>query len=242
MRSGDQEGEHRSIVLPIVLALIGATATIVAAWLSRPGPDKPPLPSSDSLAGKFRIVGTNPNEGSYIGNLEISAINAPIYKLIWDAAKTPYIGVGIHENDILSVGWGNKGCGVAVYQVESNGTLNGKWASLMQNQIKMGTEIAVPLKSTTREMEYIVTGKTPDDLSYNDRLLIEKKGSLFALEWTNSKNYGVGILRGKYLAVGWGTEKNCNVVLYKVNPDRSLTGEWGLSDSALLGKEQAIRE
>jgi hypothetical protein len=122
--------ENKSWV-QIVVALIGALAVILVGYwqFSRKPPD-------DNQRFEGRVVDEN--------------------QLIWNAAAQPYIGIGIMKGNTLAVSWGNKKCGVASYQVKSDGSLDGKWAFFEQES--MGKELLVSSSdtSTNRHLQQLL--------------------------------------------------------------------------------------
>lgn len=201
-----------------------------------------PLGSDDksSIVGTYKIVGNNPRIGSYKGTLAITASGSS-YQLIWNAAKQPYIGIGILKKNTLAVGWGSKECAVASYQVQSDGSLNGKWAVFDQKE--MGLELLVHSSDAfTNDIvsQYTATGKSPIGSAYKETISVQRMGELYQFLRTDSKFSGIGIRKGNTVAVGFGSIP-CNVVLYQVQEDGSLTGVWGLYNGSQIGTEEAIR-
>lgn len=110
-------------------------------------PTPPPievLPAATGIppvAGTYRISGVGLDRRGYEGTLTISREGA-VYHLTWQVGTTTYIGVGILQSDILSVGWDADGnCGVVSYHVLPDGTLEGLWSVCSQNRV--GTERAI---------------------------------------------------------------------------------------------------
>src|SRR6266550_893478 len=186
---------------------------------SAPAPD---------IAGKYNVVGSNPEGCQYKGTLEVIT-RGDVYQFKWSAG-TQYDGVGIQNGNIVAVAFANgengKGCGVVDYDIASNGSLNGKWGYWGANDA--GTESA---KLTTGagfegvRSEYDASGKNPDGKQYKAHLTVEPAGNLFHFVWSNNTD-GVGIKRGDNIAVGIGGSR-CGFVVYQVQSDGSLDGIWG---------------
>lgn len=259
MSNDDSNNKKGSWIVPIAVALIGAISTVLVAWLSKPQFDSSPSPSStadpvasstvqnpspttspSSIIGTYKIVGNNPREGSYRGTLDITE-SGSAYQLIWDAGEQPYIGIGILEGNHFAVGWGNRKCAVASYQVQPDGSLDGKWA--VSDQEGIGLELAVPssgIPTNDIASQYTTTGKSPSGLAYKEVMSVQTMGSLYQFSWMGSKIKGTGIRKGNTVAVGLGSVP-CNVVLYQVQKDGSLSGFWGLYNGNQAGTEEAIR-
>lgn len=83
------------------------------------------------IEGTYSCVGDNGGGKKYKGTVEIAA-SGDAYEVTWTIGKDTHIGVGIWENDRLSVSWatavnGKVSMGVVVYKRDKDGTLTGKW-------------------------------------------------------------------------------------------------------------------
>jgi hypothetical protein len=76
------------------------------------------------IAGKYNVVGTNPDGGTYKGTLEVIS-HGDVYQFRWNAG-TQYDGVGVANGNVVAVafadGANGKGCGVVDYEIASDGT------------------------------------------------------------------------------------------------------------------------
>jgi hypothetical protein len=197
--------------------------------------------SSRHIVGSYKVAGNNPDGSSYTGTLDITALGSA-YQLIWNVAEQPYIGIGILEGNVLAVGWGSRQCAIVSYQVQSNGSLDGKWASFAQDST--GLELAVPSGSNLNSdiaSQYTATGKNPSGSTYRETISVQDLGELYKFLWADSTSTGTGIKSGNAVAVGFGSVP-CNVVLYRVQEDGNLNGVWGLYDGSQVGEEQATRQ
>jgi len=95
--------------------------------------------SGDDLDGVYNISGKNPDGKDYSGTLTIIQSGAG-YTFDWDAG-TAISGFGVRADQYVAVGFGGKQCAFVGYDVQSNGTLEGKWGN--QASRKFGTETAV---------------------------------------------------------------------------------------------------
>jgi len=207
------------------------TANTSANTTSAPAPD---------IAGKYNVVGSNPDGGQYKGTLEVIT-RGDVYQFRWNAG-TQYDGVGVQKGNIIAVafatGENGKGCGVVDYDIASDGSLNGKWGYWGTNDA--GTESATRKSGTSLTGEYDATGKNPDGKQYKAHLTVEPAGNLYRFVWSNNTD-GVGIKRGDNIAVGIGGSR-CGFVVYQVQSDGSLDGIWGGGGSDKTGTEKATKQ
>ena len=92
-----------------------------------------------TIEGIYNVKGTLQNGTAYAGKVTVNQ-RGSTYQLNWTTGN-PYQGIGILRGNVLGVGFGPQGCGIDVYQVQPDGSLDGQWAIL--GQIKTGTEKAV---------------------------------------------------------------------------------------------------
>ncbi len=198
-----------------------------------------PAPKPD-IAGKYNITGSNPDGGAYKGALEVIA-RGDVYQFRWDAG-TQYDGVGVQNGNIIAVsyttGSNGKGCGVVDYDIQGDGTLDGKWGYWGTNE--MGTETAMRTSGSSLVGEYDATGKNFDGKQYKAKLTVEPAGNLYHFVWSNNSD-GVGIKRENNVAVGIGGAR-CGFVVYQTQSDGSLDGVWGGMGSDKTGTEKATKQ
>ncbi len=95
---------------------------------------------------------------------------------------------------------------------------------------------------------YDTTGTNPDGgTPYKADLTVTKRDQVYQFSWkSGDTNYdGVGVTTGNSAAVAYTTGKNgegCGVVLYKINPDGSMTGKVGYWGENRMETEQATRK
>ncbi len=95
------------------------------------------------IAGTFDVSGVKPDGSEYEGKLTITASGGDVYQLAGDAGGEELSGVGIREDDILSVAYGGENCSVLSYLVHDDGTLNARWAYV--GYADLGTEKVTPV-------------------------------------------------------------------------------------------------
>jgi hypothetical protein len=193
-----------------------------------------------NIAGKYNVVGSNPNGGNYKGTLDVIA-HGDVYQFRWNAG-TQYDGVGIQNESVVAVAYANgtngKGCGVVDYDIRDDGALDGKWGYWGVDEA--GSESATRTSGSALEGEYDATGKNPDGKQYKAKLTVEPAGNLYRFVWSNNTD-GVGIKRGNNVAVGIGGSR-CGFVVYQVESDGSLDGVWGGGGSDKTGTEKATKQ
>lgn len=196
------------------------------------------VPKPD-IAGNYNITGTNPDGGAYRGTMEVIT-RGDLYQFRWNAGSQ-YDGIGVQNGNIIAVsyttGSSGKGCGVVDYDIQGDGTLDGKWGYWGTNE--MGTETAARTSGSSLAGEYDGTGKNPDGKQYKVKLTVEPAGNLYHFVWSNNSD-GVGIKRGNNVAVGIGGSR-CGFVVYQVQSDGSLDGIWGGGGSDKTGTENATK-
>jgi hypothetical protein len=214
-----------------------ATSATSATTSAAPSNSVSPAPN---IAGKYNVIGTNPNGSGYRGTLEVFA-RGDVYQFRWNAG-TQYDGVAIQNGNIAAVAFANgpdgKGCGVIDYDIQGDGTLNGKWGYWGVNEA--GKETATRTAGGGLEGEYDAAGKNPDGREYKAKLTVEPAGNLYRFVWSNNTD-GIGIKRGNNIAVGIGGQR-CGFVTYQVESDGTLDGIWGGGGSDKTGTEKATKQ
>jgi len=196
--------------------------------------------AAPDIDGKYNITGTNPDGGSYKGTLEVIT-RGDVYQFRWNAG-TQYDGIGIQNGNIVAVayttGANGQGCGVVDYDIQGDGSLEGKWGYWGTNEA--GTENATRTSGTSLAGEYDGTGKNPDGKQYKVKIKVAAAGNLYRFAWSNNTD-GMGIKRGSNVAVGIGGAR-CGFVMYEVQSDGGLDGIWGGGGSDKTGTEKATKQ
>ncbi len=192
-----------------------------------------------NIAGKYAVTGTNPNGTSYRGALQVIE-HGDVYQFHWSAGNQ-YDGVGVVNGDVVAVsfagGADGTGCGVVDYNIQSDGSLVGRWGYWGKDEA--GTENATRTGGTGLEGEYDATGKNPNGSPYKSKLTVEPAGNLYRFVWSNNTD-GVGIKQGDNIAVGIGGTR-CGFVAYEIKSD-GLEGIWGGYGSDRTGTEKATKQ
>jgi len=88
--------------------------------------------------GEYSVSGTDTDGQEYKGTLAIKK-DGEGYDFEWRTPK-PLIGFGIWKGSHAAVSFGGRQCSFAVYDILSNGTLEGNWGG--QRSVEFGTETA----------------------------------------------------------------------------------------------------
>jgi hypothetical protein len=193
-----------------------------------------------NIAGKYNIVGSNPNGTVYRGTLEIIE-HGDVYQFRWSAGSQSD-GVGVVNGDVVAVafasGANGTGCGVVDYRIQNDGSLLGRWGYWGKNEA--GTETATRTSGTDLVGEYDGNGKNPDGTTYKVKITVEPAGNLFRFVWSNNTD-GVGIKQDDNVAVGIGGSR-CGFVAYEIKSDGTLDGVWGGYGTDQTGTEKATKQ
>ena len=92
--------------------------------------------SGSGLEGEYDGTGKNPDGRQYKVKLTVEAAGN-LYHFVWSNNSD---GVGIKRGDNIAVGIGGSRCGFVMYEVQSDGTLDGMWGG--GGSDKTGTERA----------------------------------------------------------------------------------------------------
>lgn len=92
--------------------------------------------SPGSIVGTYTITGTYSDGEPYDGTIEITPYGA-VYHIHWDMGVTQRDGVGILQDNMLSIGWGTEQetCSVTSFRVRTDGTMDGIWGQYNHKQV-----------------------------------------------------------------------------------------------------------
>lgn len=196
------------------------------------------------LLARYNVTGKDLDARAYKGGLAV-VHTGDVYQLEWNVGKS-YRGAGILTGNILSVGWGGVVCGVAAFQVQDDGSLDGIWS--IAGETTLGTERATRADKTANKDivgNYTVLGKNLDTTSHTGTLKITRSEEVYQLNWhinDFTEYVGVGVLDDKTLSVGWGDVADpCRVAAYRVKRDSTLTGRWSMVGKDKIGTEDALK-
>lgn len=207
-------------------------------------PAPSPTPAEREISGVFKVSGTAANETEPYNGVLTVAPSGDVYGFRWQLNRGNRVGTGVQLGNVIAVSYavpgGGKGCGVTVYRIASDGSIEGRIAQW--NEPKFGTEKAKRVEGDNFPGKYLVTGKTLDGKDYTGDLIIKKDGAGYDFEWLTEKpQVGFGIWKGSYAAVSFGG-RQCSFALYDISSNGSLEGNWGGQKSVTFGKETAKRQ
>ena len=190
---------------------------------------------------KITSAGMSGQGGTYTGSVAISS-QGSVQQLSWKTSGGNYTGVGLMQGSKLYAGYGvNIDYGVVVYQLMSDGSLNGTWATNKTGG-DIGTERVIGGKALNGT--YQIAGKNAGSGAgaYAGTLTIKKTGSVYACQWkTGNVTYdGVGLLDGNTFVVGWGFGNAFGVVMYDVKGN-TAQGTWAMGGGTQLGTENLAK-
>jgi hypothetical protein len=163
---------------------------------------------------------------------------------MWNSGGRQYDGVGVQTDSAVAVafteGDTGKGCGVILYKIGSDGTLDGKAGYWGEDASE--SETAKRTGGTDLEGDYGISGKNTAGKEYKGKLNVRKNGEGYDFSWSAGITLeGFGVKQGDKVAVGFGG-KACGFVSYEVGSDGTMTGKWGGSGSKEFGTEVAKKK
>jgi hypothetical protein len=232
--------------MPFVILLIVAlgcnkTESEVPAANTSTTSTSAPTSTSRDISGTYDITGTNENgAGNYKGTLVVTS-RGDVYQFSWDTAGKKYDGVGVQTGNQIGVafaeGSDGKGCGVVLYKIGSDGTLDGKAGYWGNNESE--SETAKRTRGTDLEGDYEVSGTNIQGEAYKGTLAVSKAGAGYTFSWKAGVSLeGFGVRTADTVAVGIGGNK-CGFVAYEQKSDGTLEGKWGGYGSRSVGTETA---
>lgn len=210
-----------------------------------------PTPTEREISGVFNVSGTAANDTEPYNGVLTVAPSGDVYEFRWQVNRGSRVGTGVQLGNVVAVSYaatgGGKGCGVMVYRIASDGSMEGRVARWGEG--KFGTIKATLSEGQGFVGKYSIIGRTADNVGFGGRMTIKKDGSGYDFEWVQnferSENdkiiVGFGIWKGSYAAVSFGG-RQCSFALYDITSNGSLEGNWGGQKSVTFGKETAKRQ
>jgi hypothetical protein len=198
-----------------------------------------PTPGERPVGGSFVVEGTTPDgRDGYTGSLNV-APKGDNYEFRWATTKGTRIGTGVQMGNTIAVSFAatgaGKGCGVVLYKIASDGTLDGRTARWGEEAFALGR--ATRIEGTGFVGKYSATGTTADGKPYSGSLTITKDGAGYDFNWKLDKpSVAFGIWKGSYAAASFGGPQ-CGFALYDIQSNGSLEGDWGGQKQVTFGKE-----
>jgi len=210
------------------LAIFVLIVLAASACAPRSGAD------SDGIVGSYNIAGTNPDGSTYESTLDVTA-TGDAFNWSWNSGE--YMGIGLQQDEVVSVAWGSDACYVVSYVIGDDGVLTGKWTDMVASGI--GGDVATPTDNMGEGIEglYNAVGTNPDGSEYSCSLQVTKTGEVYEWYWFNCGEYtGVGIQDGNIVSVAYG-DNACSAISYHVEEDGSLNAIWAYVGQTDTGTE-----
>ena len=213
------------------LVLIATCLCVLSACAKATETEAPMI----NLEGSYNTAGKNP-DGSGYGCILNVVSNDEVYNWNWTACGE-YEGIGIQQDNVVSVAWGSANCNVASYVINNDGTLNAKWTPL--DYKTLGSEVAKPTHTDGKlEGSYKISGTNPDGSKYSGTLDVSPDGGVFRwMRNTGEEVQGIGIQQGNVISAAFGSE-GCSAVSYLINNDKTLDAIWAYVGGSALGSER----
>jgi hypothetical protein len=201
------------------------------SWLLR---ELPALPTGPD--GMWRITSAASFAGKpYGGRLRIQSDKQGVYRLTWlnDQDEVLQAGIGFFESGRLYAAWGAETIvGINFYKIRSDGSLVGRWTHLAN--------------TNTVGSEWTGAGTPEGGGQYTGSLSIARQGETYSFTWRNSNGtpyYGIGLLHGDTVAVGWALEgaQSYGVTEYSID-GATARGRWTMYGQSKLSHENLTRE
>lgn len=190
-------------------------------------------------AGVYSITrGLSANNFEYTGKVRVENKGRGLYYLYWNIPSSEtYRGLGLIYGDALEVAYSsNPDFGLVVYKV-SGGKLFGNVMGSKQGMEFRHENLEGP--AGLNGVYRIVDAQGMDGVKYSGTVEIRPVGEVYNLTWTIDEYnyYGVGILEGSNLIVGWGPEVG---VIHYVIKGNELKGRWAASGANRKGVEDLV--
>jgi|CXWL01.1.fsa_nt_gi hypothetical protein len=210
-------------------------------------PTPAPTQSERLISGVFAVSGAGDNGvDPYTGILTI-APQGDVYSFRWSTNRGSRSGVGVQIGNSAAASFaptgGGKGCGVVLYKIASDGSLDGKIANWGED--KFIVQRAIRVEGSGFVGKYRLDGAGGGSLS------IVRDGGGYDFEWISDDSVGggklekrrvaFGIWKGNVAAASFGG-RHCSFALYDVQSNGNLEGDWGGQKALTFGTEMAKRQ
>lgn len=228
------------ICLGIVIIVIAFFTSISASWAVPLTTTETVKPLTSSPTSPQKLTGKRPQGIEGIWQISDGIIpegknekrtieiksNRQVYILNSKSVQGNYKGLGFLENNHLFVAFGpdTGNLELAVYHINDNGTLEGKWAIAGDSTI--GKDHVTGGTPGTLEGRYQIKGEYPVGFPYYQGILtIIPQGEVYELSLRIASDYtkGIGTRSGDNLIVAWGENKLFKVIDYTIE-EQTLKG------------------
>lgn len=213
-------------------------------------PQPTATPTERAIAGVFAVSGTAANETEPYNGVLTVAPSGDVYEFRWQLNKGTFVGTGVQLGNVTAVSYskpgGGKGCGVVLYKISADGSMEGRIARWGEE--KFATISATRTEGNGFVGKYSIAGSTTDFKTFAGHMTVKKDGGGYDLEWVQDYEWdrdqsivAFGIWKGSYSAASFGG-RQCSFALYDISSNGNLEGDWGGQRTVYFGKENAKRQ
>ena len=210
-------------------------------------PEPTVTPTEREISGVFNVSGTAANDTEPYNGVLTVAPSGDVYSFRWTTNKGTRVGTGVQLGTTTAASFaatgGGKGCGVVLYKIASDGSMQGKIARWGEKSSEGESATRIEGQGFVGKYAINVSSLPNAGRPFNSGLLIiSKDGGGYAFDWkTDHPLVGFGIWRGNYAAASFGGPQ-CGFVLYDIQSNGNLEGTWGGQKAVTLGTETAKRQ
>lgn len=100
---------------------------------------------AQNLGGRYQVIGKNFNGSPYSGTAQVTITSNTTCRIVWATGSTTSNGICMRHTNVLSAAYVLNGkAGLVIYEIKSDGSLEGLWTMADQNGV--GTERLVPMR------------------------------------------------------------------------------------------------
>ncbi|MFO0550175.1 MAG: serine/threonine-protein kinase [Polyangiaceae bacterium] len=186
--------------------------------------------TTKNLDGVYSVINARePNGRPYQGTARLTREGKTGYRIVWSKG---YAGVGMVDDGMLAVAWGEDHFGVTVYKIDGN-RLIGKYVTNKSAASQQSQTLEGP-----RDLDgtYTIVSSSAGD---KGSIEIHPAGDIYELRATFETGVveGVGIKKGERLYVGWTVQGSpTGVAVYEPEEGR-LVGRWAMQGLTGIGQE-----
>jgi hypothetical protein len=101
--------------------------------------------AAQELGGKYRVNGTNLDGSHYAGTAEIVITSPTTCRIVWVTGGTTSRGICMRRGNVFTAAYSlGKAVGLVIYEIKSDGVLDGIWT--VADQRGTGTDVLTPVK------------------------------------------------------------------------------------------------
>ena len=204
-------------------------------------------PSEREISGVFNVSGTAANDTEPYNGVLTVAPSGDVYSFRWTTNKGTRVGTGVQLGNMTAASYaatgGGKGCGVALYKIAPDGSMEGKIARWGEKSFDRESATRIEGQGFVGKYAINVSSSPNEGRPFNAGVLtISKDGGGYDFEWkTDKPQVGFGIWKGSVAAASFGGPQ-CSFALYDIQSNGNMEGNWGGQKSVTFGTESAKRQ